>query len=192
MKLAKALTIFMLTAASLPALSAKTVKVDIDRVNMDIPVRIGDTIQEFRNRLEIAPGHRVTVAKVMSVGYTCDWDSALQACKPCDAVDSRTGRNLTGFRKLFESGNRTDEFADGSTISTQVDGASTTFCDSSTISPDLPQVGTYYHEYPIIGGTGRFAGATGKLVIKGEYKALWENEAAGSQKLDGELQFILE
>ena len=191
MKLAKALTIFMLTAASLPALSAKTVKVDIDRVNMDIPVRIGDTIQEFRNRLEIAPGHRVTVAKVMSVGYTCDWDSALQACKPCDAVDSRTGQNLTGFRRLFERGNRTDEFADGSTISTQVIGP-TRMCTSSTISPDLPEVGTYYNEYPIIGGTGRFAGATGKLVIKGEYKLLWANEAAASAKVDGELQFILE
>ena len=191
MKLAKALTIFMLTAASLPALSAKTVKVDIDRVNMDIPVRIGDTIQEFRNRLEIAPGHRVTVAKVMSVGYTCDWDSALQACKPCDAVDSRTGQNLTGFRRLFERGNRTDEFADGSTISTQVIGP-TTMCTSSTISPVLPEVGTYYNEYPIIGGTGRFAGATGKLVIKGEYKLLWANEAAASAKVDGELQFILE
>jgi hypothetical protein len=127
----------------------------------------------------------------MSVGYTCDWDSALQACKPCDAVDSRTGQNLTGYRRLFDSGNRTDEFADGSTISTQVIGP-TTLCTSSIISPDLPAVGTYYNEYPIIGGTGRFAGATGKLVIKGEYKLLWENEAAASSKIDGELQFILE
>ena len=191
MKLVETLAVFLLLAASHPAFSSKSVKVNVDRVTMDIPVRSGDTIQEFRNRLEIAPGHRVTLAKIMSVGYTCDWDSALQACKPCDAVDSRTGQNLTGFRRLFDSGNRTDEFADGSTISTQVIGP-TRMCTSSTISPDLPEVGTYYNEYPIIGGTGRFAGATGKLVIKGEYKLLWANEAAASSKIDGELQFILE
>ena len=37
MKLAKALTIFMLTAASLPALSAKTVKVDIGQGQYGYP-----------------------------------------------------------------------------------------------------------------------------------------------------------
>jgi hypothetical protein len=191
MKLAKALTIFMLTAASLPALSAKTVKVDIDRVNMDIPVRIGDTIQEFRNRLEIARGHRATIALAQS-RWTCDWDPVLQVCKPCDALDPRTGQNLTNGIKSFDRGNRTDEFADGSTISTERDEGSLKICTSNEVSPDLPEIGTYYHENTIIGGTGRFAGATGKLIVKGEYKTLWANEAASAQKIDGELLFILD
>jgi len=190
MKLAKILAIFLCLAASLPAFSSKEVKVKIDRVNMDIPVRIGDTIHQFRNRLEIAPGHRATIAQIQSDGFTCDWDPVQQACPPCDALDPRTGQNLTSFRRVFSKGNRTDEFADGSTISTESVG--TSFCNSLTISPELPEVGTYYSENTIIGGTGRFAGATGKLIIKGKYKNLWANEAARAAKIDGELLFILD
>jgi hypothetical protein len=193
MKFAKSLAVFLLLVVSLPALSSKTVKVNVDRVNMDIPVRIGETIHEFRNRLEIAPGHRATIAFIKSANFTCDWDPVLQACQPCDAVDPRTGQNLTSLRRTFASrGNRTDEFADGSTISTELDGASAKFCNSLTASPELPEIGTYYYENRIIGGTGRFAGATGTLIVKGEYKTLWGNEAARSQKIDGELLFILE
>ena len=191
MKLAKILAIFLCLAASLPAFSSKEVKVKIDRVNMDIPVRRGDTIYEFRNRLEIAPGHRATIALAQSE-WTCDWDPHLGACKPCDAIDSRTGLNLTNGIKSFDRGNRTDEFADGSTISTERDEGSYKVCTSFNLSPDRPEVGTYYHENTIIGGTGRFAGATGKLIVKGEYKTLWANEAASAQEIDGELLFVLD
>ena len=193
MKFAKSLAVFLLLVVSLPAFSSKEVKVKVSRINMDIPVRSGDTIHEFRNRLEIAPGHRATIAFIKSANFTCDSDLPLQACQPCDAVDPRTGQNLTSFRRTFASrGNRTDEFADGSTISTELDGASAKFCNSLTASPELPEIGTYYYENRIIGGTGRFAGATGTLIVKGEYKTLWGNEAARSQKIDGELLFILE
>ena len=193
MKFAKSLAVFLLLVVSLPTLSSKTVKVNVDRVNMDIPVRSGETIHEFRNRLEIAPGHRATIAFIKSANFDCDLDgSVLRACQSCDAVDPRTGQNLTSFRRAFARGNRTDEFADGSTISTELDGASAKFCNSLTASPELPEIGTYYYENRIIGGTGRFAGATGTLIVKGEYKTLWGNEAARSQKIDGELLFILE